>query len=793
MLLGTLIMPTASAQAVLQPGPGYSLTVYNNLTMFGGYVAPDGSIAYCLEWGKYAPTEASWPTVDAGVLADYNAWGAAELARINFIVSTWGQTQDPVQAAATALSIWTRHPSSATASVPDYSDGHWALAEAIPDPAVRGQVIALKDQILAAANAYNPTPVAGVGELGLTLDRQIAERGIVSVRGVPEDATGTLAFTGASASDTGARMVSGVRNGSVVNFTMHEADNKLNSLQVGISGVFSTPDRPSSEIRVWRTAQNAQDVASPGPKHPGTRFELTNAATREGLYFEPTVVTQVPSERVERGTTFSDTVKFSLAEGSRPWRRLVSGEYIPVTAVCRAYGPTLERPAVSALPPDDAVPIGQPISVTSASHLDPTTQWLPVDFGVAAEQAGYYTYVCSVDAAEQADERAVQAIQPNYHYQHEYGLAAETQFTRSQIRFRTQLDEASVAPGDAVQDTITPFLEGGGWVERDGEPVPVVLRGTRYFSETEPVRSPVAPAVREGPSVTEESTATGADPAHTSDDSTPPEPSITDEGTPVSEEPRVTVIGETLIELHGLEAVTTEALQTPTTAGWLTFQWCVYDEDQPDHLAGLVEEWCDDYGVPEETVQLRWPTVTTEASPTVVVPGDGGDSAAVVGEIPTHPDTELLLTFELFRASGEQPTCAAEERVFDTSDRPIRVDREGNFSSPSYRYEKAGTYYWVETLAWQNSATGEGDIIHVGACGLPNETTVATLPPPETPLTVTGLALGGMTPWLGSLGTACLALGSLLTDKRHKPGRGQKRKRVGWRAPISGRRRAVIA
>ena len=72
-------------------------------------------------------------------------------------------------------------------------------------------------------------------------------------------------------------------------------------------------------------------------------------------------------------------------------------------------------------------------------------------------------------------------------------------------------------------------------------------------------------------------------------------------------------------------------------------------------------------------------------------------------------------------------------------------------------FDRVGTYYWVETLIGP-----DGDVLHRGQCGAPNETTKVVTElqtPPE--LAVTGGA-GLMQPLLIGAGLACAAAAAAL-------------------------------
>lgn len=144
----------------------------------------------------------------------------------------------------------------------------------------------------------------------------------------------------------------------------------------------------------------------------------------------------------------------------------------------------------------------------------------------------------------------------------------------------------------------------------------------------------------------------------------------------------------------------------------------------------------------ETTVVTEQPTaltLTTVATTAVTLGGPAHDTATVTGTVPEG----TTLEFEAYRQDGDTATCTADELAF-TSD-AHSVTGPGEYTSEDVEFEKAGTYYWIETLHGP-----DGTVIHRGLCGAPNETTAVTAvpaptPTPELPST---LAFTGTGDWL---------------------------------------------
>jgi len=180
-------------------------------------------------------------------------------------------------------------------------------------------------------------------------------------------------------------------------------------------------------------------------------------------------------------------------------------------------------------------------------------------------------------------------------------------------------------------------------------------------------------------------------------------------------------------------------------------------------------------GAPGETTVVTPPPpvkVTTKATPEVQLGEPARDTAIVTGAVPEG----ATVVFRAYRQTSDNTAggvCTDAELVFTT--RPVPVPGAGEFTSEDVVFDKPGTYFWVETLLDENN-----EIIHVGQCGAPDETTIVTdkpTPPPPGPRADTGgeLAVTGTPGWmplgiiasLALLGAgAALLFGRRLTTRR---------------------------
>src|SRR5690606_9671352 len=111
-------------------------------------------------------------------------------------------------------------------------------------------------------------------------------------------------------------------------------------------------------------------------------------------------------------------------------------------------------------------------------------------------------------------------------------------------------------------------------------------------------------------------------------------------------------------------------------------------------------------GQTSETVRLVKPTVTTLATQQAVVGTPIYDTAVVDGNVPAHTSLSFAVYEQLDAAAA--PVCLPENLVTTTD--PVSV-REGenslaHYQSPEVFIERAGTYWWVESLVYEDPATG---------------------------------------------------------------------------------------
>jgi LPXTG-motif cell wall-anchored protein len=185
-----LDQPAASAATTGAGIPG--LTPYGNF--LGNFLAPDGTRVYCID------SALDWPagTTEGAELVDtlQATWGepipAATLVKLNYVLLKYGETDDPVQAAAVAAFVYAYTSGWAHEWGPGHAAGAFYL-NGNPD------VTRVYDAIWADAEANSTTTATASVEIRMT----DALSGVVIVSTSAPQAIGTLQLTGAVLADTG--------------------------------------------------------------------------------------------------------------------------------------------------------------------------------------------------------------------------------------------------------------------------------------------------------------------------------------------------------------------------------------------------------------------------------------------------------------------------------------------------------------------------------------------------------------------------------------------------------------
>lgn len=419
----------SSASAKIDKGPGYQLANSYRDSMIGGYYAPDRTVLYCLEWGDQSPTGPNDLVLNVTSRSDYKDWSHLEIARVNYLITKWGQTADNNQAAAVQMAIWMRHPGTRE---PFFSE-HRFVKSAIPDANVRASIARFAEAMNDEANAFTPQSRGAIGSVEILPSETDPFAGTLKITGLPAHTRGTVVLTGATFDTTLTNSVVGVTDGDVLAYTGIPSDDEFGSYLISASATFVTPGGPGDELVVWQTESAFQDLGQSSTVIPDFRFTLETQEVIP-LTFSPVLTTRAASTLVNTGEPLVDTVQFAITEGSLSWRQLSDGTFVELEAWCQAYGPLREVPEVKETPPADAPVFGERLEFTvGGGETDPTTETVEAKITKTPSEQGHYTFVCGIDQQAQTQEPAALSLPSHYQYQHEFGLVQETTLVQAPL------------------------------------------------------------------------------------------------------------------------------------------------------------------------------------------------------------------------------------------------------------------------------------------------------------------------------------------------------------------------
>lgn len=575
-MLGHFAAPAAAAtlDGMLDFG-GYHL---------GAFLSSDGERVYCLDPGAEAPFSAQRVPTRVTELPGYSvevhdAWGwhgtvttapvsGERLRQMNWVLSEHGDTADPELAASAQIALWElrRGPGNAA-----WLDAKYELfarhgGQRIVDAGVR---LAAE----ARTAALGPGHATPDGELELALGEPHGE-GTVSYP------AGTVSLTiigGSFADGSTTARITGEGPGVLAwRATLHEPE-WARLAEVRVSGRWEVPERYWPAELVVRPASRESEQRTGSGVEPVT-------ATRTGEFvadaqldsrFEPSIETAVPELLVPRGTgSFADTVTVGAAQGSAPWpRRGSDGEHLPLIAEGVLYGPF-----ASPQPEGDEPPAGAPVEARSTLRIDRGPGSYDVNVAERVRESGYYYWVWGIRESQQSDGvRASGLLADGGEYRDRFGARSEGQTVPTELRWDTKLAEQRISRDTReLNDRIRAELHGGAWLrDENGRRIPARVRLTLYGVDARPERLAEPPAnARE--------------------------------------------LGSVVVELSEPDVwVEAPPLAVPRdTRGWLVVRTCLVEDDQDAEVRGRIAEWCDDFGVPEETAEITEVAAKRPAAPT---------------------------------------------------------------------------------------------------------------------------------------------------------------------------------
>ena len=710
---------------------------YLNINGFiaGNYLSSDGrSYVYCIEPGADEPYGSQQSPRRMSTIPGYEGdlgnsstqWDGTvwdtpvsgqTLREMNYVMWTHGRTSIAEEAATVQFAVWLLRRGPGT-SPWLYHHIAWVKSNGygwLIDDAER--LVTEARQRAAAAPPANPAPLRLEN-----VNYEAREGGAAVAQGTvayPAHTTQLTIENGAFTGQGAQLSVTGGEAGSAPwEATLHP-DGWQRHHTVSIAAdwsreVVSWPD----EVMVHPPATASEQYLGAGisPLTETQRLTLDPVATSFDTQFEPTLTTQVPEVFVPHGGVFADTVTVGVADGATPWATRSgqgeSVEFAPVLAEGVLYGPFVHPPSQS-----DTVPTHAPIAASTTLLADRGPGTYDVAAEVTADEAGYYSWVWTIRETEQSEEIRQAALLPaNYVFADRFGTPSEGQIVPSRVRWSTELVEHELTL-DRMQliDRVTSTLHDGAWLrDTSGERIPAHLRLTVYQTDAKPAQQADVPS-------------------HATEIAT----------------------GEVTLTRPGETAESDPILIPWETRGWVSVRACLIADEQPEAARGLIEEWCDDFGVASESAEIVLPQVRTQAQPRAMLGETIRDTAFVTGTVPA----ESTIGFTLYlqpepgepkfdeqwqRVRNEDGTVqrwterelgelSAEERCLAQPvalTERLDVPGPGTFDSPEVLTRSAGVGYWVEDLSTVHPVTGEPAELHRGLCGLANERTVINVPDP---------------------------------------------------------------
>ncbi|WP_212743092.1 hypothetical protein [Microbacterium sp. 2FI] len=446
IVMAGAVVATNPAHAA-SPGSGFGTWAPTSAYGWHGSMLIGGVHTYCILPGAPAPTGTS---VDRGISGSAASLSPRQLTGINLLVTKYGQTTDPVRAAAVgwavkAIANWdeTLHHfgyrgSSLAGAI------NWTFASLAPAHNLAVQRLAVS--YYNEATRVSPGVVSASGELAITTDAADPRRGTVRLDSEAVTARGTITLVGATFDDTGGAELRDAVSGRAYPFT---AVGSAPGRPFSVSATGSFTAGLAAAVRHF-TTRGGQDTAGPAGD---VRFAAAGAdAEPRVALFAPTVSTQVAG-RYASGGPFIDDVTFGGDLAA--WPRSAGGAHLAVVATAGVFR-TATVPTPGAAPPAEAVHVGDLTLETDAAGPDGATR---VTSTWVMDQPGFYTAVWTIRRDRQRSEVAA-ALRGDDEWTETFGTPSQIVMVPD-VSSRAE-PEATV--GTSMSDTIVvadPLPTGG--------------------------------------------------------------------------------------------------------------------------------------------------------------------------------------------------------------------------------------------------------------------------------------------------------------------------------------------
>ncbi len=435
LLLAAVVAALAVGGSIAASAPVAAATTgagIPGITPYGGYlgnyVAPDGTRVYCIDSGRDWP---SGPTGAGSVTSRITtSWGTrldeTTLRRINFVLTTYGQTKKPELAAAVNAYLYAFTSGFAETNGAGYAAGlHYING----NTAVEATYAA----VWAAAKASVATAPATAT---VTIEMISPRDGIVRVTTSPAGAHGTITLSNAVVDATGESSAAVTDGDEIAIRGMPPASVLDYVIEAAVTFRATAPPGPA--VTLYLTGDQQRTIRHAAPTE--VLFEAAATVGPIRLPFTPQLQSQVEHPTVGLGEALVDSLTVTLVDADEPWPE-ASGGPLSVVLVGTLYGPFEREPVVAdAAPPDAPVRGTARLTVTGPGTYRS-------DGLLDASAPGYYTWVWRIAAADQTDPTRA-ALGDGYEFVDRFGLPAET--VRATLTPELAATGAATNPGLAI-------------------------------------------------------------------------------------------------------------------------------------------------------------------------------------------------------------------------------------------------------------------------------------------------------------------------------------------------------
>ncbi|GAA3010838.1 hypothetical protein [Microbacterium aurantiacum] len=436
-----LVFAVAPAATAATQGAGFGAWQPTSTHGWHGSMRVGDVHTYCILPGIPLPTGT---TSDHGVRTEAAGLSPQQLTGINLLVTRYGQTEDPVQAAAVGWAVKAIADWETTLRTFGYRGDSlagaidWTFSRLAPAHNARVQELALAYYAEGSSVAVGVTDASG--SVMFLRDDADPLGGAVRVDASTPDARGTLILTGAVFADDGTTERHDVVPGEEYAITVAPAAETTpgRPLDVSAQGRFRVDT--VAAVRHF-TTPGGQDTA--GPAGP-VEFEVSGHDTTRHPLFFPTISTVATASAVP-GESFVDDV--TVGGDLTHWPRTAEGDRLPVRAHASVYRLDEEPGEPSPDVPEGAVLAGElSLETLGEGPARVVSSW-------TMDTPGWYVAVWSITRQAQSAEVAAHLATDAVYTE---AFASPTQITRVESPPPPIETEEPAAPDTPVEPIVPP-------------------------------------------------------------------------------------------------------------------------------------------------------------------------------------------------------------------------------------------------------------------------------------------------------------------------------------------------